>query len=95
MKLYAWLWYHTEFWLKPSERRPYTFIIRDFYHKHPIFIGWLCVLAGFTFGKWLITPDAFVLVSMGILLGHLFWGKPYIEGEQEKPEYNPDKPNQN
>ncbi len=88
---YAWLWYHVEaLWIKdPAARRPFTFIIRDFFHCHPILWTWLAVLAGFYFGAWLITFDAFVLVSLGLLMGHLFWGTDWFKGQQEQPPYPP------
>lgn len=52
---YKWLWTHIG-------GRPWTYIIRDSYHNHPII--WLGVA-----------------VSLGILLGHLFFGTPYIPNQ--------------
>lgn len=88
MKLYAWFWYYTEFWLKPVDRRPYTFIIRDFYYCHPIltlfFSAWVSYLFNlFVFVDWKVWTG----LSVGTLLGHLFWGKEYVKGEQENPPY--------
>ncbi len=84
--MYAWFWFHTQFWLPPEERRPYTFIIRDFYRDHPILWSFLMFLAGyFSFNH--LRPWDFAKVSVGLLLGHLFWGARYKPGEQESPEY--------
>jgi Ca2+-dependent lipid-binding protein len=86
-RLYCKIWYACEFWLEPEERRPFTYIIRDFYHAHPIFILWLVAFISFAFGEYFMSFDAFVLVSLGILLGHLFWGSKYEQGQQENPPY--------
>jgi len=42
--------------------RPWTYIIRDFYHRRPIL--WLALAT-----------------TLGILLGHLFWGTPWVPGQ--------------
>ena len=54
-KLYEWLW-------KRVGGRPWTYILRDSYHKNPL--------------VWLI-----VSTLLGVLLGHLFWGTPWIPGQ--------------
>jgi len=95
--LYAWFWYHTELWLSPPARRPYTFILRDVYHNSPLMVTILLGAAGYISGRWLIlvTPRAFIIVLavllVGTVLGHLFWGGAWISGQQERPEYNPGK----
>jgi len=33
-RFYEWFWFHTEFWLTPVNRRPYTFIMRDWIYTH-------------------------------------------------------------
>jgi len=89
MSLYGWFWYHTEFWIKDrTARRPYTFILRDFYHASPIAWTFLMFLAGYLAYSHLHWKDL-LLVSTGLLLGHLFWGNSWKEGEQEYPTYNP------
>lgn len=90
---YAWVWYHTEFWLPPKERRPFTFIMRDFYHQYPFLILLLTGAGFYALGNWgwhISVMWFFILLGItfiGIVLGHLFWGTKYIPGEQEDPEY--------
>ncbi len=94
--LYAWFWWHTEVWLSPEARRPYTFLMRDIYHNNPLVV--LIVTGGifYSLGRWWLPVSSraflvgFVALLAGTLLGHLFWGARYIPGEQESPEYNPD-----
>lgn len=92
MKLYAWLWYHVEFWLKPEARRPFTFILRDFYHNSPLITIFMTLTAGYIIGRNIsISFLVWLGLLFGFVLGHLFWGQPYKPDEQEYPEYNPDK----
>jgi len=84
--MYKFIWYHTEFWLDPKDRRPYTYIIRDFYHKHPILWTSLVIILGFWLHSWLDMKVVSCILT-GILIGHLFWGTKYEEGQQEYPEY--------
>ena len=88
MKLYAWLWYHVEFWLKPADRRPFTFILRDFYHQSPLMSVFLTLSAGYLLGRhYFIDFVTWGGLLIGVVLGHLFWGKRYKPGEQENPPY--------
>ena len=90
MSLYSWFWYHTEVWLHPKERRPYTYMIRDFYHKHPILTIFITMWAGYVFNRLCnVSWEVWLVLSLGVLLGHLFWGTKYEEGQQEYPEYMP------
>lgn len=94
MKLYAWFWLHTQFWIKDKKaRRPYTFLIRDFYHEHPILFifleAWLIYLINHLLHTdWKI----WVGITIGVLLGHLFWGKQWQQGEQEEPGFSGEDP---
>jgi len=91
-RLYEKFWYATQVWLKPSDRRPYTFIIRDIYHANPIAWTVLCLWVGYTVNRFSsFTLRDWLIASLALLLGHLFWGTPWKEKEQEFPEYNPDK----
>ena len=91
--LYEWFWYHTEFWIKnKSKRRPYTYIMRDFYHQNPIIYTLLIAWLIYILSKVLAVDWKFWLYNtIGIVIGHLFWGRKYKSGQQEYPEYNPDK----
>lgn len=52
---YKWLWTHIG-------GRPWTYIIRDFYHEYP----------------WIVIP---IIAGLGVLLGHLFFGTPYVPNQ--------------
>lgn len=88
--LYAWFWFHTEFWLEPLERRPYTFIFRDWIFTH--LIGYQ-IMIGFWYGG-MLTWLHWSPYAAGILIGlsswlnaHLVWGGKWKPGEQEWPPY--------
>ena len=62
--------------------RPWTYIIRDFYHGNPV--GWTLLL--FTIGYFLEPYIGFmdyVKIGAGVLLGHLFWGAPWIPNQPD------------
>jgi hypothetical protein len=88
--LYAWFWFHTEFWLKPPERRPYTFIFRDWIFTH---LKWYAIVTGIWYSGLLIwlhwSPYASgVLIGLSSWLNaHLVWGGSWRKGEQEWPPY--------
>jgi hypothetical protein len=89
-KIYSWTWYHFEFWLDRYARRPFTYIFRDFLHKHVI-AGWiirLALIAGvLLLCRWNWRLGGPVGILYGLILGHLDWGTAYKPGEQENPEY--------
>lgn len=92
-EFYLWFWYHTEFWLTPVDRRPYTFIMRDWIFKHCtsafiLVMAWFAGLIAFAhlFEIWTVILS---LVS-AFLLGHVIWGSAWIENQQETPVYLPD-----
>jgi len=85
-KLYKILWYRSQFWLPKEKRRPYTFILRDIYHDHPILWTGIIIAIGYWLHYWL-DLKIMIAVGIGIVLGHLFWGTRYQEGEQEEPPY--------
>ena len=91
--LYKIFWFYTQFWLKPEVRRPYTFLMRDWYHTAPLptivglaitfyMIGRYTTLASI----WWLLGVVLALVA-GIILGHLFWGRKHIPNQQEYPTY--------
>ena len=89
MNLYAWFWYHTEFWIKdPAERRPYTYLIRDFYHCHPILYTFILLWVADIVHRFIhFNIIWWIGITLGVLLGHLFWGNPWVKGQQEEPSY--------
>lgn len=93
MSIYRWLWFHTEFWLSPEDRRPFTFILRDFYHTNPLLTIIILSASFYALGRWLwllSLKDFSIMLGtllIGVILGHLFWGRKYIPGQQESPPY--------
>ena len=78
---YKWLWSHTT-------KRPYTYIIRDFYHELPF--PFMMVFAGivWVFQKYFhASVREWVYIAIGVLIGHLFWGRDYIPDEGEIKTY--------
>jgi len=87
---YAWFWFHTEFWVAQLDRRPYTFIMRDWIYPHlkafililTVWYGGLFLLAGL---------DPYLALILGILssllVAHLVWGSGWQKGQQEWPPY--------
>jgi len=96
MSLYMKFCYYTQFWLKPIDRRPYTYIMRDVYHKFPLVVITLGSIAIYLIGRYtaqisiLVAVSVIVGVLVGEVLGHLWWGKSYIPNQQEHPQYLPD-----
>jgi hypothetical protein len=88
--IYCWVWYHTEFWLTPLNRRPFTFMMRDFWAEHKLWgtIIFLTVTGLIVYAciwsLWLGIP---LLAFHSMLFAHLWWGTKYIHGEQEDPQY--------
>jgi hypothetical protein len=89
-RFYEWFWFHTEFWLTPTNRRPYTFIMRDWIYRHLnaftamvfVFIAGMIALS-FQQG----TKATLLSLFGGLLIAHLVWGSKWIENQQEFPEY--------
>jgi hypothetical protein len=87
--LYAWFWFHTEFWIKdPEERRPYTYIMRDWIYPH---IAWFLVLSAtwfigmFILQVWRPLLALSLTLPTALLWAHLVWGSKWIKSEQEWP----------
>jgi len=67
--------------------RPWTYIMRDFYHKfeYLIIIGFFAL--GYFIRPHLTIREFWLAIGAGtlcFLLGHLFWGTDYKEGQQGK-----------
>jgi hypothetical protein len=88
--LYQWFWFHTEFWVTKVDRRPYTFIWRDWIYCHA---GCFALLvATFYIGMivlslWHGTVVTITSSLVSLVIAHLVWGSAWIEGQQEFPEY--------
>jgi hypothetical protein len=89
-RFYLWFWFHTEFWLTPLDRRPYTFIWRDWIYPHAgsfaiMVVFWYAgTFALLAFYRWIA---AILLLLSSALIAHLVWGSQWIEGQQEVPTY--------
>lgn len=67
--------------------RPWTFIIRDLWHRFEIvwIIGLVAV--GVALGHnfdWIEVLKIMGIFTVGYIAGHLFWGKPYIPDQEGK-----------
>ena len=64
--------------------RPWTYILRDAYHK--VEMLWIIglVAAGAFLGHWFWKSIFWVLLdfAVGYIAGHLFWGKDYVPGQR-------------
>ncbi len=90
MEFYQWFWFKTEFWLTPVNRRPYTFIMRDWVFNHMgafIFILFLWFGGVFAWNLYHPVPALITGFLSAFLLAHLIWGTKWIEGQQESPHY--------
>lgn len=90
-KLYAWVWFHTEFWMANKlDRRPFTFIMRDWIFLHPGLAAFVIVLwfAGcFALAAWYIWIALILGILSSFVLAHVVWGSPWLKGQQEQPTY--------
>ncbi len=78
MKIYKWFW-------SKIGGRPWTFIIRDLWHKSEFI--WIVGLVslGVWLGhnyEWRVILTGWLIFSVGFTFGHFFWGRKYIEGQQ-------------
>jgi len=93
-EFYSWVWYHTEFWIADKlQRRPYTYIMRDWIYTHgrlalTLIVAWYVL----TYVLSLETIMGAITLAIGssLILAHLAWGSKWIPQEQEEPPYNPD-----
>ena len=91
--LYEIFWFYTQFWIPAEKRRPYTYMLRDWYHNTPLptIVG--LAITFYMIGRYTTQISILGLVGLilalvaGIILGHLFWGRKHIEGQQEHPTY--------
>jgi len=77
LKMYRWLW-------RRIGGRPWTYIIRDFWHKYQGLCIITLVALGVVLGHWHFERVLWLLgaFALGYIAGHLFWGTPYKPGQQ-------------
>jgi hypothetical protein len=89
-ELYCRIWYATEFWLTPVDRRPFTFIMRDFFNLQPL-QAWIYTglwYVGMGFLLWYNACAGGILIGVSaFVLAHVVWGAKWIIHQQEYPEY--------
>lgn len=80
--------FYRELWSRIGGR-PWTYIIRDLWHEFEFV--WIVGLV--SVGVWLghnyywdSVLVGWLLFSLGYLMGHLFWGTPYIPNQQGEPD---------
>ena len=67
--------------------RPFTYAIRDFWHKYEWFwIAGLMLAGGAVVHYWdfITLLKALGIFTVGYVAGHLFWGRQYIPNQQGK-----------
>lgn len=83
MNPYKWLYtYLTPWW-----KRPWTYVMRDFYHEveYVIILGFF--ILGYFCARWISDTIFYTIiggVTAGYILGHLFWGRKWISHQGEK-----------
>jgi len=82
-----WLGYgiYKKLWSLTPINRPFTFWLRDVWHKCEFvwIIGLIAV--GVALGHhfdWIMVLKIMGIFTTGFIFGHLFWGKPYIPDQQ-------------
>jgi len=87
---YQKFWFATEFYLTPVNRRPYTFIMRDWIYNHVLQFVCICVVwfvGIFVWNLYHPLPASISGFFSAFLLAHLIWGSRWIENQQEEPQY--------
>ena len=75
---YKWLWTRIG-------GRPWTFILRDLWHKYEFIWIVLLVGIGIILGHYCgfrTILTIWISFALGYIAGHLFWGSDYVEGQQ-------------
>jgi len=81
MNFYKWIWSKTPI------NRPFTFWLRDLWHKGEFVWIITLVAVGVALGHnldWIQVLIVMGIFTLGFTFGHLFWGKPYIPNQQGK-----------
>lgn len=80
MNALSYRWWWTKF-----GGRPWTFILRDIWHKAEIIPQMFWLITGaicYGAGGWRAIGIFVAVYAYGYLQGHLKWGKPYIPNQQ-------------
>jgi apolipoprotein N-acyltransferase len=88
---YEYFWFHTQsLWIKnPLDRRPYTFIFRDWIYPHMVWFAVILCLwyaACFTLVAFHPLLASILLTLSSWLASHLIFGAPWVPGQQEDPQ---------
>jgi hypothetical protein len=89
---YCIVWYNFQWFIKDKIlRRPFTYTMRDFGLERP-YIFWPICAGLFYLAYWIggdvnYTGGFFFAGFLWLLTGHLWWGSPIRDGEQEEPAY--------
>ena len=71
--------------------RPWSYILRDIWHKYEGLCIIVLVAIGAMLGQWLWQLVFWLLLvfALGYIAGHLFWGKKYIPNQQGEDKEKP------
>ena len=89
LNIYKWLYTNLTPWIK----RPWTFAIRDLWHRCEfvwiILLKATCVCLGHNF-DWLTVLVVMCIFNIGFIFGHLFWGRKYIplQGTEDEGDWD-------
>ena len=73
---YRWIW-------SRLGGRPWTYIIRDGYHRYPVVAMFIVAWAVFLLDHFhLLQWEFFLWSNIGVLVGHLFWGTQWMPNQQ-------------
>lgn len=78
VNIYKWIWSHTPI------KRPFTYWLRDLYHKAEFVWIMGLIAIGVVIGHhfdWIAVLIGMGIFTIGYTGGHLFWGSPYIEDQ--------------
>jgi len=75
--IYKWVWSHTT-------GRPFTYVLRDVYHKVEFIALVSLVFTGFGL-SYILDWDWMLIImaaySVGFIHGHIFWGTDYLDNQ--------------
>jgi hypothetical protein len=74
-----------KWWWSKIGGRPWTYILRDIWHKYELFWILILVSTGVYLGHhydWTNVLKIIGVFALGYLFGHLFWGTEYRENQR-------------